>query len=558
MKKIFAFVFLMIFSFINLQNGLVSAQTVDSSNIYNGKLGCVTISNNLGYGSRDSYTNGEVSDLQFFLQDRGYLNIEPTGYFGRITQSAVISYQSAKGISALGYVGPITRTQIQADSCGGVNPNPTPNPIICTMEARLCNDGSVMPRDPNCTWRPDRCPISNPSDYTIDLSIYSSNLNKYLSKNTSGYFDATGVDGQTTFTISTSNTNANCVTYTKSDAYSNYNLSSPISGKTFSQSYNKNGLGLDYYKVSCGDGVYTKKVEKEFIVETKASYTPNTYYCSINGQTYYNLNDYNNYCKFQNSYYCSLNGITYYDYNSYVSGCKNTQSYCPTTADFSDSAYPGCVCPFGYTKTRTDYYTGSYNYYCSNNNNPMPLKPVIYLYPTSSIDVNVKLSYDGGLITYPRYDDVKGWNVTANPDGTLKNKADNKEYSYLFWEGIPNKESEYDMNTGFVVKGKDIDSFLQDKLAKLGLTPKEYNEFIVFWYPKLMNNKYNIIHFATKGEYDDKAKLSISPKPDSVLRVFMVAKGVNDISNLKVKEQEIKPFVRNGFTVVEWGGTELK
>lgn len=30
-------------------------------------------------------------------------------------------------------------------------------PIACTMEARLCSDGSMMPREANCTWRPDRC-----------------------------------------------------------------------------------------------------------------------------------------------------------------------------------------------------------------------------------------------------------------------------------------------------------------------------------------------------------------------------------------------------------------
>ena len=26
---------------------------------------------------------------------------------------------------------------------------------------------------------------------------------------------------------------------------------------------------------------------------------------------------------------------------------------------------------------------------------------------------------------------------------------------------------------------------------------------------------------------------------------------------IKVEEQELKPFVRKGFTVVEWGGTEV-
>jgi len=96
--------------------------------------------------------------------------------------------------------------------------------------------------------------------------------------------------------------------------------------------------------------------------------------------------------------------------------------------------------------------------------------------------------------------------------------------------------------------------FLQETLSRLGLTPKEYNEFIVYWYPKMKDNTYNLIHFAEK-EYTNIAPLTIIPKPDSLLRVFMVFKPLDKA--VEVKPQEIKPFVRNGFTVVEWGGTEL-
>ena len=28
--------------------------------------------------------------------------------------------------------------------------------------------------------------------------------------------------------------------------------------------------------------------------------------------------------------------------------------------------------------------------------------------------------------------------------------------------------------------------------------------------------------------------------------------------SIKIEEQKLKPFLRKGFTVVEWGGTELK
>ncbi|HAN20515.1 MAG: hypothetical protein A2Y15_04230 [Clostridiales bacterium GWF2_36_10] len=176
-------------------------------------------------------------------------------------------------------------------------------------------------------------------------------------------------------------------------------------------------------------------------------------------------------------------------------------------------------------------------------------KPVIYLYPTEETDVSVKLDFNGELVcTYPRY--YNGWNVTAFPDGTLINHADNKEYSYLFWEGT--SDTEYEMSKGSVVKGEDTASFLQEKLALLGLTPKEYNEFIVYWLPKMQNNKYNLITF--QGEaYTDNAILEISPQPDSLLRIFMVYKSLDEF--IEIEEQTLNSFDRQGFTVVEWGGT---
>ena len=187
----------------------------------------------------------------------------------------------------------------------------------------------------------------------------------------------------------------------------------------------------------------------------------------------------------------------------------------------------------------------------------MPKKPVIYLYPQSTQDISVKLDYQGSFIaTYPAYNDaIKGWNVTASPDGSLINKADGLSYSYLFWEGKSNSKINWDMSKGFVVKGSDTIAFLQAKLATLGLTPKEYNEFIVYWYPLMKDNPYNLISFAGK-QYTDTAKLDITPKPDSMLRVFMVYKALD--KSINIESQKLQSFTRTGFTVVEWGGSEVK
>ena len=192
-------------------------------------------------------------------------------------------------------------------------------------------------------------------------------------------------------------------------------------------------------------------------------------------------------------------------------------------------------------------------WYIDYSRGPLCAKPVIYLYPEESREVNVKLDFNGELgCTYPEYSE-NGWTVTANPDGTLINSADGREYSYLFWDGISNVD--YDISKGFVVKGEDTEKFLQEKLAYMGLTPREYNEFIVYWLPLMQDNEYNLIAF--QGEtYTDNAKLEITPSPDSILRVFMTFKPLD--KPIEIEEQQLTAFERQGFTVVEWGGAELR
>lgn len=183
------------------------------------------------------------------------------------------------------------------------------------------------------------------------------------------------------------------------------------------------------------------------------------------------------------------------------------------------------------------------------------MKPVLYLYPQTPQEIAVSLDFDGVLTaTYPAYDN--GWKVFASPDGTLINSSDGKEYSYLFWEGTYDQKIDYNLSKGFVVAGKDTAAFLQSTLSRMGLTPKEYNEFIVYWMPRMQNNKYNLIHFADKEEYDDHARLTISPQPDSLLRIFMVYKPLEETQ--VIAPQMITPFVRTGFSAVEWGGAEIR
>ena len=178
-------------------------------------------------------------------------------------------------------------------------------------------------------------------------------------------------------------------------------------------------------------------------------------------------------------------------------------------------------------------------------------KPVIYLYPEKETDVDVYLTLDGGLTcTYPAYND--GWHVTASPDGMLTDK-DGQTYNYLYWEG--ETYAKYGFSEGFCVKGEDTAKFLEDALSSLGLNRREANEFIVYWLPLMQENPYNIISFQT-DVYTDAAKLEIFPEPDTLIRVFMAYKASD--SHVEIPEQVLNAPERNGFTVIEWGGTEVK
>ena len=90
---------------------------------------CVIFNSNFGYGAYDYSSGNAVSALQNYLVNQGYFNSAylGTGHYGAITLRSVAQFQAAHGISATGFVGPLTRAMIQNISCG-TNPTPTPLP----------------------------------------------------------------------------------------------------------------------------------------------------------------------------------------------------------------------------------------------------------------------------------------------------------------------------------------------------------------------------------------------------------------------------------------------
>ncbi len=201
-------------------------------------------------------------------------------------------------------------------------------------------------------------------------------------------------------------------------------------------------------------------------------------------------------------------------------------------------------------------------------------KPVIYLYPDKNeteVYVRLELSDSEMIACWPEAEDgctgrtedgmtEASWTLVANEDGTVFD-ADGNEYSYIFWEATDYGEHEF--TQGFCVPGEDTAEFLRNTLSEIGLTPKEYNEFIVYWLPKMQNNAYNLITFEGLKEndgYNTSCRLEVTDSDgnpaDSMLRLMMVWKEVD--RETEIAPQTFTPFERSGFTVVEWGGTEVK
>lgn len=180
-------------------------------------------------------------------------------------------------------------------------------------------------------------------------------------------------------------------------------------------------------------------------------------------------------------------------------------------------------------------------------------KPIIYLYPEKEIQLSVRLGKENNITcSYPEY--KNGWNVLAKPDGTLVDIETGRGLYALYWEGI--RSEKCNLKEGFVVKGNQTIQFLEEKLAVLGLNERESEEFIVYWLPKLQKNEYNYIRFATLEEINNNMPLELSIEPDTLIRVLMQYKPLDKY--MEVKEQKLVTPDRNGFTVVEWGGTEIE
>ncbi|WP_353683653.1 hypothetical protein V4D30_07160 [Thermodesulfovibrio sp. 3907-1M] len=181
---------------------------------------------------------------------------------------------------------------------------------------------------------------------------------------------------------------------------------------------------------------------------------------------------------------------------------------------------------------------------------PIPIvkKPAIYLYPEKTEKVEVALKPNGIITrTIPEYKDK--WIVTANPDGLIDGK-----YQYLFYE-VKLHKPVVPPGEGWVVYKKDLSSWFDRYLPKLGLNSREIKDFKDYWLKELQKHPFDYyeikllnIDFLSKN-----LQVKINPEPDTFIRVIFNFKAGSGAPQT-LKEPAIKTPERKGFTVVEWGG----
>lgn len=205
-------------------------------------------------------------------------------------------------------------------------------------------------------------------------------------------------------------------------------------------------------------------------------------------------------------------------------------------------------------------------------------KPVVYLYPEKQTTVHISFGTPVILNTnIPTYQN--GWLVSASPDGTLTdlqpqytdcskidgtqfgseyaiNACKSNSYPYIYWTG-KSVENAYPKETGGWIVSKDaIYTLMQEKLKEIGLTAKESDDMTSYWVPKMMekNMPYYRISFLQTGDMNNFIPMNVSPRPDSIVRVFLDWKPLASKPSVALAPQKLERMQRKGFTLVEWGG----
>lgn len=163
---------------------------------------CVVLTRNFGYGSRDGDTGREVSALQGYLYSRGYMDVEPTGYFGHITAISLGKFQFRNQITVTGSVNQEVRDVMKELTCiklptVSYNDKPiSPAPYVSTTKTTTTVTTTTNTKPKPTTPTPPKEPVvtipttddKTPENNTGMSTLSSTEGNMYLSQRNNLYF----------------------------------------------------------------------------------------------------------------------------------------------------------------------------------------------------------------------------------------------------------------------------------------------------------------------------------------------------------------------------------
>lgn len=180
-------------------------------------------------------------------------------------------------------------------------------------------------------------------------------------------------------------------------------------------------------------------------------------------------------------------------------------------------------------------------------------KPVIYLQSPVELDFTLRVDPASAFsFTYPPYKDE--WKGTVFPNGEIRIGVE--KYPYLFWDS----KQEFQLtkhSNGYRIEKKDLITFLENQLSHTGLTPNERADFITYWGPRMAQHDAVFIQFYLQTDCDQFAKISCTPKPEAINRLYVGFSEWNESFTPYILPVELPAFKRSGFNVLEWGGFEF-
>jgi len=172
------------------------------------------------------------------------------------------------------------------------------------------------------------------------------------------------------------------------------------------------------------------------------------------------------------------------------------------------------------------------------------MAPNVYLYPESTIDISVDISFpNGGRVVESEPPYNNGWDVNVTPEGIIDGL-----YNYLFYDTKQPIALNY--QSGWLLDGTDLENEIRHLLINLGYVGREIDDFVEFWLPKFGTTRYLAVY---PQDVESMITLTINPVPDNLLRMIFFFRPLDE--SIELEELPLPDAIqRNGFTAIEWGG----